>query len=262
MIECPVDHPALPSLFDPHIPNNPALWAVFQGHHAGRALVDDIQHPSHCVVRTEAVLTYTSHHVSQPFLGKAIDYFKHIGHIWLIRSAGDPAAPEGYRALPRLEFFDYDPHSPVLEDFRNRLPAGFELRLIDVNLLYRCEWRDDMAFYCGSLENFLHNGVGICLMHGDEIIVETYASALGASYAEIGAITHGPYRGRGYAPIAVAYLIEALEQRGFHAYWSCDADNPASARVARKLGFRIERPYEIWEYEPLHDTNGKQHSQY
>jgi RimJ/RimL family protein N-acetyltransferase len=124
------------------------------------------------------------------------------------------------------------------------------VRAIDRELLERCEWRDDMASYCGSLENFLHNDLGLCLMDRDETIVEAYASAFGATYAEIGAITHEPYRGKGYAPIAVAYLIETLEQRGYHAYWSCDIDNPASAQVARKLGFRIERSYEIWEYEP------------
>ena len=87
-------------------------------------------------------------------------------------------------------------------------------------------------------------------MHGEEIIVEAYASALGSTYAEIGAITHDPYRGRGLAPIAVAYLIDALEASGYQGYWSCDIDNPASARVARKLGFRIERLYEVWEYQP------------
>ena len=36
MIECPINHPALPGLFDPQIPNNPALWAVLEGRHAGR----------------------------------------------------------------------------------------------------------------------------------------------------------------------------------------------------------------------------------
>jgi predicted GNAT family acetyltransferase len=106
-----------------------------------------------------------------------------------------------------------------------------------------------MAFYCESLENFLLNGLGMCLMQDDEIIVEAYASSLGKPYAEIGAITHEPFRGRGYAPITVAYLMAALEQRGYHAYWSCDTDNPSSARVARKLGFRVERAYEFLEYE-------------
>jgi GNAT superfamily N-acetyltransferase len=156
--------------------------------------------------------------VQQDFLAEAIGYFRHSGHVWLIRSNGDPPAPKGYRSMPRLEFYDYDPHSPILADLHHRIPDGFEVRTIDRSLVERCEWRDDMAFYCGSLENFLLIGVGRCLMQGEVIIVETYASALGAPFAEIGAITHEPYRGMGYAPITVAYLIEALEQRGYHAY--------------------------------------------
>jgi len=249
MIECPVEHLALPKLFDPHVPNNPALWAVFQGRHAGRALVDDLQHPLQCVLRTEANLTYASLHVNRDFLAEAIDNLRQTGPIRLIRSLDDAPAPGGYRILPRLEFYDVDPHSPVLVNWRSRLPNGYDLCLIDRVLLERCEWRDDMAFYCGSLENFLRNGLGMCLMHGEQIIVETYASALGSPYAEIGAITQEPYRGRGFAPIAVAYLIDALGQHGYRAYWSCDVDNPASVRVAHKLGFKVERPYEIWEYE-------------
>ncbi len=53
------------------------------------------------------------------------------------------------------------------------------MRRIDRALLERCEWRDDMAFYCGSLENFLRHDLGMCLMHGEEIIVEAYACPLG-----------------------------------------------------------------------------------
>jgi GNAT superfamily N-acetyltransferase len=251
VIDCPISHPALPNLFDPHVPNNPALWAVFKGRLFGIAVVDRLEEPSQCVLRTAARLTYASHLVSQSFLAMAIDYLRRFGIIWLIHSPGDPPAPEGYRTLPRLEFYGYNRLSPILADFRNQLPAGFELRPIDKSLLNHCEWRDDMSFYCGSLDNFLLNGLGMCLMHGEEIIVEAYASSLGAPYAEIGAITHESYRGMGYAPIAVAYLIEALEQRGYLAYWSCDIDNPASAQVARKLGFRTERPYETLEYEPF-----------
>ncbi|OGN94014.1 MAG: hypothetical protein A2Y88_14870 [Chloroflexi bacterium RBG_13_48_10] len=250
MIECPPTHHALPGLFDPHVPNNPALWATFSGRQVGQALVDDLQQPSQCVIRTEAVLTYASQHVSQDFLAEAIDNFLQAGPIRLIRSQDDPPAPVGCRIHPRLEFYDVDPNSTVLADWRSSLPNGYELRLIDRALLKRCLWRDDMAFYCGSLENFLRNGLGMCLMHGEQITVETYASALGSPYAEIGAITHEPFRGRDFATIAVAYLIEALEQRGYRAYWSCDIDNPASAKVARKLGFKVERRYEILEYKP------------
>jgi RimJ/RimL family protein N-acetyltransferase len=251
MIECMTNHPSLPGLFDPHVPNNPALWAVFQGRHAGRALVDDPLHPSQCVLRTDACLTYTSEGVKREFLEAAIMLHRHTGQVWLIRQETDVRALEGVQILPRLKFFDYEPNSPILESLRSQIPDSYTLRRIDQALLERCEWRDDMVFYCGSLENFLRNDLGICLMHGEEIIVEAYASALGAPYAEIGAITHEPYRGRGYAPMTVAYLIDLLERGGYHGYWSCDVDNPASARVARKLGFKVEKPYEVWVYEPI-----------
>jgi GNAT superfamily N-acetyltransferase len=249
-----VDHPALPALFDPTVPDNPVLWAVLKGRHAGRAVVDDAQNPSQCVLRTDAVLTFASRRVSQPFLDEAIVHFRRTGPVWLVWPATPSSrllAPEAAHVAGRIEFTDCDPRSPVLVALRRRLPDGFEVRPIDRQLIERCEWRSDMEFYCGSLDNFTVNGMGLCLMRGDEIIVEAYASSLGEAQAEIGAVTREAYRGRGYAPIACAYLIEVLDRRGYRAYWSCGADNPASARVARKLGFRHEKPYQILEYSLL-----------
>ncbi len=254
MIDCPSYHPSLPRLFDPHIPNNPALWAVLLGRHAGRALVDDQRNPTQCVLRTEACLTYASTNVQETFLSEAITAHRHAGKVWLIRKQGDTPKPECVQVSRRLEFYDCYPLSPELAELRSQLPQGYEIRPIDQALLERCEWGDEMVFYCGSRANFLRNDLGICLMHGEQIITEAYASAFGSEYAEIGAITREAYRGRGYASITVACLIELIERRGFHGYWSCEADNPASAGVARKLGFGIERAYEIWEYQPIRNA--------
>ncbi len=211
--------------------------------------MDDRQRVTESLLHTEALLTYASREISEAFLAEAIRYLRQTQSLWLVRSSGDPPAPPGYKIIPRLEFCDYDPDSPRLSTLREQIPAGFRLRRINRELLQRCEWRDDMVFYTGSLDNFLRHDLGLCLMRGEEIIVEAYASALGDPFAEIGAITHEAQRGKGYAPIALAYLIQMLEERGYHAYWSCDRDNPASASVARKLGFKIERAYEIFEYE-------------
>jgi RimJ/RimL family protein N-acetyltransferase len=248
MNDCPVDHPALPGLFDLQIPNNPALWAVFLGRHSGQAVVDDLSRPSRCMLRTDAVMTYASRQMTAIFLEDALQYFTEIGPTWLIRNPGAPPAPKPKRILSRLEFFDLDPSSETLRAYRQRLEPGFTLRLVDRDLIQRCEWREDMEFFSGSLDNFFRQDLGICLMRGDEIIVEAYSSAFGGRYAEIGAITHQPYRCKGFATLTVAFLIEMLNQRGYQPYWSCDVDNPASAQVARKLGFKVEKPYEIWEY--------------
>lgn len=252
MYECHVDHPVLPTLFDPNVPDNPVLWAVLKGRHTGRALVDDVRNPSQCVLRTDAVLTFSSRQASSTFLTEAIAYLRQTGAVWLVWPSAESSqvvASEASSITQRLEFYDGD--AQVFADWRRCLPEGFEIRRIDRRLLERCEWRSDMEFFCGSVDNFLVNGMGLCMMRGDEIIVEAYASSLGEVQAEIGAVTREAYRGHGYAPIGCAYLIEALAQRGYQAYWSCEIENEASARVARKLGFRREKGYQVLEYSAL-----------
>lgn len=247
-------HPALPALFDPAVPDNPVLWAVLKGLHTGTALVDNSQNPTECVLRTDTGLTFASRQVGGEFQQQAISAFRQQGAVWLLsfsRQDLQSIAPQPDRISQRLEFYDYDPHDPRLAELRARLPRGFKIKSIDRSLLERCEWRDEMEFFCGSLDNFLTNAFGLCLMHAEEIITEAYVSSFGDVYAEIGAITRPAHRGKGYAPIACAYLIQECEQRGCHGYWSCEVDNLASIRVARKLGFRQENPYQILEYDSL-----------
>jgi RimJ/RimL family protein N-acetyltransferase len=251
MHECPVDHPALQALFDPTVPDSPVLWAVLVGRYGGRALVDDIQNPSQCVLRTDAVLTFASRQMGQTFLNEAIAHFRETDPIWLVWPPSTEShlmPPESEHLNQRLEFYDCDPRSQILADLRGRLPDGMEIRPMDRKLLERCEWRSDMEFFCGSLDHFLENGIGLCMMRGEEIIVEAYASSLGEGNAEIGAVTHEAFRGQGYAPITCAYLIQVCARHGYNPIWSCDIDNEASIRVAQKLGFRQERAYQVFEY--------------
>jgi RimJ/RimL family protein N-acetyltransferase len=205
------------------------------------------------VIRTDAVLTFFSRQIDQTFLYEAIVRFGQTDPVWLVwppTLVPQPFLLQDAQIVQRLEFYDCDSSGQVLAEWRRRLPAGFEIQPIERRLLEQCEWRSEMEFYCGSLDNFLANGIGLCLMRGDEILVEVYASSLGGGQAEIGAVTHAAYRGKGYAPVACAYLIEACAERGCQPYWSCDIDNEASIRVARKLGFRRERAYQILEVEP------------
>jgi RimJ/RimL family protein N-acetyltransferase len=249
MHEIPATSPILKDLFDPRLPNSPALWAVLKGNHTGKALVDEPQRPTQAVLRTDAVLTYFSARTQQAFLNQGIAFFRELGEVWLVwphETSLSPPEVESVTIVERLEFTDANPDT--LNQLRSQLPAVFSMRVIDAQLLQRCAWRDEMAFYAGSTENFLAHGIGLCMMQDDEILVEAYASALGKTRAEIGAITNESYRGRGYAPIACAFLIEACQQRGYQAYWSCDADNTASMRVAQKLGFLQIRPYQIFAY--------------
>ena len=192
MQEYPVDLAALARLFDPSVPDNPVLWAVLKGRHTGKAVVDDARQPSLCVLRTDAVLTFLSQQIDQLFLNEAVAHFRKTGDVWLVwqsKNVTQLVAPAATNVVQRLEFFDYDAGSQILANLRERLPAGCAIRPIDRQILERCEWRSDMAFYCGSEDNFLANGMGLCMMCDDEIMVEAYVSSFGERKAEIGAIT-------------------------------------------------------------------------
>lgn len=251
MHDFPVDNPVLQELFDPYLPNSPALWAVLRGNYAGKAVVDRVQNPSQCVLRTDAALTYFGSQTGQTFLNEAISHFREAGPVWLVwphKSSLHPPQIKVAEIVNRLEFYECDPNSVILNNLKRQIPEGYVIHDINEQILEHCEWRTDIEYYAGSLTNFLAHGIGICIMHGNDIIVEAYASSLGKTRAEIGAITHEAFRGRGYASIACAYLIEACKQQGYQAYWSCDADHTASIRVAQKLGFQQERAYRIFEY--------------
>jgi len=254
MYDFPANAPVLQELFDPYLPNSSALWAVLKGNYGGKALVDISSMPSQCVLRTDAALTYYSYQTGQAFLNEAIAHFRRNDQVWLVwphKTNIHPPEVDQAVAVKRLEFFGYNSNSSIHRILRGQLPDGYAILEIDEQILERCEWRTEMEFYAGSLNNFLSHGIGICMLLGEDIIVEAYASSLGKTRAEIGAITHEEFRGQGYAPIACAFLIEACEKRCYQAYWSCDADHAPSIGVARKLGFQHERSYLIYEYPSI-----------
>ncbi len=251
MEACPVSHPDLRKLFPPQQPNRAELEAVLAGRRAGTAAVDDASHPTECVLRSQAYLTFPSSGIRQNALDAGLACLSALGPIWLIwDSALHPGVepPEANSVRQRIGFAECDVTGPRLAGLRDSLPAGLSVRRIDRELIERCEWREEMVFYCGSLDNFLDHGLGVCLMRGDEILSEAYASALGRDLAEIGAVTREAHRRRGYALLASSFLIELCRTKGYGVYWSCDAENEASAGLARRLGFAAETRYSEYEY--------------
>ena len=64
-----------------------------------------------------------------------------------------------------------------------------------------------------------------------------YAGAMTESLWDVSIDTLPGYRRRGYAALCVTYLIYHMLAKGRHPVWQALEDNPASWRLARKLGF-------------------------
>jgi RimJ/RimL family protein N-acetyltransferase len=251
MIEVQATHPNLSALFDRKIPNNPILFATLMGHTPGRAWVDDPDNPSQCVVRVNGSLVFISTGADQAFLEEGFETIKQFSHVVFVWRQGESTLqiPKADRILQRLEFTEYDAESqPVADLIDGGLADGFEIRDIDKELVETLDSREDIENYCGSLENFLAHGFGICLMQNGEIVSEAYAPFVTARNAELATFTRETHRGHGYATKTCAHFLKTCRKRGLEPYWSCDADNLASVGLARKLGFRHEREYEILLY--------------
>ncbi len=64
---------------------------------------------------------------------------------------------------------------------------------------------------------------------------------IGDHFEDLGVVTEAAYRGLGLSTACSAALCHDIERRGRQPSWSTSLDNVASQRVARRLGFRVDR---------------------
>ena len=139
------------------------------------------------------------------------------------------------------------------------LPAEFQLKRIDASLAKQLltqnfsEYWVEVINYLGGPERFVTEGIGFCITEDKKIcslIMGYKASFPLTGSVELDIVTHPDYRGRGFAMIVSAKLIEHLLSNGIKPHW--DAANPISAKIAQKLGFSKPEPYKCyyWRKSP------------
>jgi GNAT superfamily N-acetyltransferase len=87
---------------------------------------------------------------------------------------------------------------------------------------------------------------------GGQPVSFCYAGACTESLWDISIDTLPEHRRRGYAALCVAYMIRHLHTEGKQPVWASVDKNPASWRLARKLGF--EPVDELVLFEPVPNT--------
>ena len=241
--------PALRKLFNPADPASLRCFAVLEGNAAGRILTDDTSSPTWSVVQETAF--------GSLYLGGALDALL-MQHILVeLLQDGDVLIglwPEDQRFSllpPETEYdgrvldFTDRPVGEGLDDYLQRMPEGCVIRRMDRVLFERCAGRYLNMSIFGSVDQALEKGYGVCLMKDDVILCEAFAGPAALGQIEVGTETNEAHRGRGFATLTCAALIQRCERQGYQTYWNCDIENQASAAVARKLGYRNVRQYRL-----------------
>ena len=90
-------------------------------------------------------------------------------------------------------------------------------------------WRD--------AEQFLSQGVGFSLFCDNKLASTAYSAFMTKSQLEIGIETNEIFRGKGFARLTGAALIDYSLAHNLEPVWSCKFENTGSYLLAQKLGF-------------------------
>ena len=88
-----------------------------------------------------------------------------------------------------------------------------------------------------SPTELLEDGVVAGAVVSNKLVAIAHTCALTDKHGEIGVHTLEQWRGRGFSTAAAAIVAQRLQEQSLTPVWRTRDDNPASIRVAQKLGF-------------------------
>ena len=229
--------------------NAPMLQAFLEHRAPGHAFVNDVRAPTACVVAMHHRFVFFGGDVSGHFYESALRELRRTQALYVVapqRGVRLPRRPVPDDEIHRVEFYRrIDPGRSRVRAIQRASASLGEVRRIDSALFGRCVWRDEIVRLLGSAEEFLMHGIGYAMLVDGRIASEAYGCLWTRDRVELATITHAEYRGRGYATAVCAHLIDTCEAVGFETYWSCDAQNETSLRLAVKLGYDEPRDYRL-----------------
>ena len=122
----------------------------------------------------------------------------------------------------------------------DQLPDGFRLARIDADLVSQI---DGLLATWDSIEGFLENGFGFCILDRDVVVSECYTAFVSDGCVEISVSTAPSYRRQGLAFYVAGAFIGHCSKNGMTPNWECWWDNEPSCALAKKLGYVAEEDH-------------------
>jgi GNAT superfamily N-acetyltransferase len=241
--------PEILALFDITKPTMPRAFNVLEGLNRGQILVDDPEQPTSAVVRDSLYGTlYFGGNISAGLIESLVQYFRGIGEAGIGCWLDDPLneiIPKDFDYDGRTYYFTERSSGKEVRNFQ--LPAGYTLRPRDEDLFRKSfDFQATLDLF-GPVGNALKHTLGAVILHGDTLVCEAATGAPTHGLIEVGVTTAEPYRGKGFATLACARLIQMCEEQGYKTWWDCAKQNTPSIRLAKKLGYQNELEYRyVW----------------
>lgn len=149
----------------------------------------------------------------------------------------DQLVPDIWRVWAPRQAFTFDPSCFVWHDWTDRIPEGMRIEPITGDLARMIVNPLVGNLWC-SIDDFLADGVGFCVLAGDTIASTCLSAFVAGKYVEISIDTHPDYRRQGLATLCGATFVANCLERHFEPVWECWQSNMPSIQLGAKLGFR------------------------
>ena len=234
-------------------PARPRALAVIDGVLAGSVWADDPDEPTWTVVVEKADGTvYAGGAVSASVLDRIMPGVETAAGDLIFGFTGpdDPLRtmlpPHPYYRGDAIDFTERE--APPDEVAVLAAPSDVTVTRIEPDLLPQTEGYADTLVAFGSAERFAALAVGFGILADDQLVAECIAGPRVRGTMEMGVATREAHRGRGYGTLVCRHVAHACEAARDTVWWNANAANEPSLAIARRLGFRVERQYELIAY--------------
>ena len=218
----------------------------------GRVWVDDPRHPTAVVVIEDVDGTlYAGGPVTAEALRTTLAHVETASGDLIFGFSGpdDPlhrlVPAEPYWSGEAIDFDDRAPARAEEDALRRPLPDGAELRRLDRHTLASIEWYADTIHAFGSVDAWERAGIGYAVMRDGRPLAECVAGPRARGLLEMGVVTREEHRRKGFGTLVSRAVAVACEAAGDAVWWNANAANAGSIAIARRLGFRRERRYQL-----------------
>lgn len=135
----------------------------------------------------------------------------------------------------------------TLEQYVASLPADYELKPIDLELyeqIMAAPWAKDLCSRFCDGHDYVRRGVGFAVVYRGCVVAGASSYAVYDNGIEIEIDTNKEYRNQGLALACGSRLILECLNRGLYPSW--DAHDLRSVRLAEKLGYHKDSPYNVY----------------
>ena len=254
---------AIRALFRKDEPQAPRCFRVLDGSTiTGKIITDNVEDPTWAVVQEPFENSlYFGGRVEAEIIQATIAKLRQEGDVLVGLWLDDPRLallpPGAYYDGRVLEFYNR-PIGKGLSKYLNHIPSDFQLHRLDKNLIMQTEWGPDDVRAVGGVDIWENTHFGYCLMQGKTIVAEATTGPAALDMYEPGVFTQATHRKKGCGTFVSAKLIQEIETLGGQTYWNCAKQNMASAAIAQKLGYRIEKEYRCIAWRSLQTKNDAQ----